>query len=99
MSDAELAEFIGGRQEIRVHLSDVIDHTVADFREKLIHFAVIAFHDQFNPAIGEIPDIAANIVAKGDIFHCISKPNPLNMTREITGFAVSGLGNRRHEAG
>jgi len=61
--DGELLEFPGGRAGIDFDLTDETGHFAAEVIYDLIHIQIVAFHDELDPAIGKIADVAAHVIS------------------------------------
>jgi hypothetical protein len=88
MSNLKPPELAGGRREFIVSFPHVLPELLLDLGYDLVHLGVFSFHDQFNPAIGQIPHISADGVARGDSVGCVPEPNALNTSAEMAYSAL-----------
>jgi hypothetical protein len=83
MADGEVVEFAGGGIGFRIDVADVAVHFLAETFQDVVHFPIIAFKHQFNPAIGKIPDIALDSIAHRDVLRGVSEADTLNPPIEV----------------
>src|SRR5690349_15745335 len=83
MSNHEIVELPCGGDDLGFDLADVAVHALLEGIDDAVHFAVIAFHDQFDPAVVEVTDVAMHVVAHGNILRGVSEPDTLNSTAEM----------------
>ncbi len=83
VSNMKMAEFTGGGEGGDVDVADVAGHAVFDRRQQLVHFFLGSFNDQFDPAIGQIADITADIVPHGDVLDRVAKTDALHASTVI----------------
>ena len=88
MPDTELRKLPRSRKFNLIDLLHIPRHPIAHLIDQLFHLGLRAFHHQLDPAVGEILYVAANIVAKGDVFHRISESDSLDVAGEIAGLAM-----------
>jgi hypothetical protein len=86
----EVIEFAGGGECLAIDLLDVLVHPAIDAVDDLFHLLGGAFHDQFDSAVGEIPDIAEHVMAHGDVLDGVAETHALNSAGEMTLKALDG---------
>lgn len=88
MPDVEVIELPGGGKLVGIHAPDIGVHPPGDILDQMFHLSFGAFHHQFNPTIGKIADITANVVLKGDVLDGVPETHALHAAGEIAGAAM-----------
>jgi hypothetical protein len=60
--DMEMVEFARGGKLLAFQIPDVLIHAVVDAVDHLLHLLRRSFHDELNPAIGEIANVSQDIM-------------------------------------
>ena len=63
MADFEGGEFAGGGADVAALVADVVGEAVANGFEERIGFVAVAFDDEFDAAVGQVADVAGDVVA------------------------------------
>jgi hypothetical protein len=95
MPDPKPLKLPGGRAGFGFHISDVITHALADGMDNAFHLLFVSLHDEFDAAIGEVADVAADVMALGDVVRGVSEANPLNVSAEMVGASFHPPGSPR----
>jgi hypothetical protein len=81
--DTEPVELPGGRGGVGFYFADVAVHAIFDVFEELVHVGVWAFHDEFDSAIGEVADVAEDVVLEGDVLDGVAEADALDAAGEV----------------
>ena len=88
MADFEGGEFAGGGADVVALVADVVREAVADGLEERVGFVAVAFGDELDAAVGEVADVAGDVVLQRDVLSGIAEPNPLHATRKMARAAM-----------
>jgi hypothetical protein len=83
MADVKLLEFPSGGRDVRFDIADKTRHFALQVLHNIFNFVVVAFHDQLDPAIRQIADVAVDVVLLCNIVGGITESDPLNMAAEV----------------
>ena len=83
MTDEKSVEFAGGGMQNLVNAANVAAHLLLKVAYDLVGFLIRAFDDHFDPAIGEVSDVAGHVVTHGDVLCRIAKTDPLHAPAEM----------------
>ena len=78
MPDVKVVKLAGRREEVAVEALDVAVHSLRDVVHEMVDFRPVTFDDQFNPAIGQVADVAMDVVLLGDVLDSIAEADPLH---------------------
>jgi hypothetical protein len=92
MADLKPGEFLRGRLHVGSFIANVAEKSVADFSQKRVQLARLAFGDEFDAAIGEVSDVATHLVAARNRVSRVSKPDALHPARILHRAALSPVG-------
>jgi len=92
--DGEAGERVGGGFDVGVDLADEVAHLAADVVKEVIHLLVGTFHDQLDPAVRKIPDIAPYVMGHCQVVNRVTKTHALDAPGEMTDPAVLATGSR-----
>jgi hypothetical protein len=90
VSDFEAVEFARGWAYVAALVADVVGKALADFPEEGVGFAAFAFGDELDAAVGQVADVAGNLVAAGDRVGCVAEADALDVAFVIHGAAMGG---------
>ena len=78
MSDVETGKFARGGLGIDTLTTDVAAQLIVDFGQKSCQICGLSFGHQFDSAIGQIADIAPDIVGHGEVMNGIAEADTLH---------------------
>ena len=73
-------------------------HLLLDHIQNLVHLIGRPFHDQLHSPVGQVFDVAADVVADGDVVRGVSKADALDVAAEVARSSTDGwLGAHERE--
>ncbi len=90
MADFEATEFAGGGADVAALVADVVGEALAYLLEEGVGFAPVAFGDELDAAVGEVADIAGDLVAAGDRVGRVPEADALDVAGVVDGVAMEG---------
>jgi hypothetical protein len=85
MADIKAVEFAGGGSGMGFDPTQIAGHLLLDRFHYVVHLLLVPFHDQLDAAIGQIADIALDVVPQGDVLSRVTEAHPLNVPAEVVG--------------
>ena len=92
MPDLEGRKFAGSGLGIDMLITDVAAHLIADFGQKSCQFRGLAFGDQLDSPVGQVPNIAGDGEATCDRLRAVAEADTLHVAAEVDRFAHWGVG-------
>src|SRR5690242_7265242 len=83
MPNLKVLKLINRRRRLHVHISDKPRHLPLDLIDDAVGFPIGAFHHQFDTAVVEIADEAADFVLLGDIAGGVAESDALHAAGEV----------------
>jgi hypothetical protein len=83
--DAEALELVGRGGVVDDDLLDEAVHFLLDVLDEIGRVAVRALDDELDAAVGEILDVAADVVLEGKVLDGVAEADALDSATEMTG--------------